>query len=281
MVEAYDHLILSASPQDYRHSRSTYRNTPFARLLPEEGELINDLEELAFVMGSLALNARTVGLPHLRYGMEGYRAVTVACTERLDEFDDGEKIARTMPVFFDELAKALRHHVDGQHQAVQGWNKLFYSPRARNIPPAGAMLDFLTAHVRYDLAVTLLRTETEDRHETDYTQRINTILTDVARGMVDSYATFHAPLRRLGVGAVCLELALQELFTARDEAWTSFKQLSAASDLHEYATIRRSMRQRTEERLMSSNPVAGMALRIMTRVPEGVWHNDRLALGHI
>jgi hypothetical protein len=136
------------------------------------------------------------------------------------------------------------------------------------------MLDFLTAHVRYDLAVALLRTGTTDEHKHDYTQKINGILTQVASNIIDKYAEYPPPIRRYKVDKLGMKLALRELFNARDEAWDTFKRMGRAGDSVDYVQIRQDQKRRTEQRIISGKRYAGRVIRWATRVPMEKWEGE-------
>lgn len=280
-VSQHDQLVVQRADSigtGARPPAPTYLDTPFARALPEPGRLITDLEELENTMGTLALTCNTAGLPHLRYGLEGYRAVTIAFTRQLGEFEDSSKMAGMIPVFFDELTKRFWHHATGHPAAVHGWYPHFYEYQARRSRPAVQMFDFMISHVEDDLPVSLLRTHTQERHKTDYTEKANDVLRGVAEGIIGRYMAFYSPLDKIGVDKFSLEYLLRELFASRDEAWKKFKELSVATSLEEYAEIRCGIKQRVRRRLLSSRRLAGLALRLSSRTPGGVWLDDKLAL---
>lgn len=264
LVEEYDQYVLDRAKGAVRGP--SYTNTHFAEVLPREGELL-ELDKLGYVMGQLAVYSHEVGLPHLRFGLTGYQRVTVKCIEKLHGFEYPEKIAATMPIFFDELAKALNWHVRGMPYAVQGWYRPFYAQEAQAVSPAGGMIDFLASHIRYDLGIALFRTYTHFTHKPDYTEGVNLLLDEVAHEIIDSYAEFHG---LFGLAREhFLKIALREIYNARDDAWNAFVDLCQVSDFDSYRSRREAMRRQTEQRQISGNKVASLALRLATRVPAG------------
>ena len=280
LADQYDQLVFSRAdfvgPQHF--------GTDFAESLPPVGELITDLPELQRIMGRLAVTAHTAGLAHLRYGLFGYQQVTRECTERLElprddprAFDHPEKIGVTMPHFFNEFVKAAWLHVHGHRQPRQGWHKPFYSPSAQSASPAEAMFEFLTTHVRYDLGVALLRTNTQPEHKDDYTVKVNGILGDVAVDILPHYVHIkNQVLKTLQVDKAGMRMALRELFGARDEAWVSHEQMSGAVDLREFVAMRQSQHDRTEKRLLSSRKMSNLVVRALVKMPPESWPVDKL-----
>jgi len=292
MVQAYDDYVLEMvyGTADFEPQGKKYRDTEFGQLLPPPGELIN-LDKLPELMGRLAVKAHTADLAHLRYGLFAYMLVTEACIAVLPDapkghrqfpglgvkFDDPEKIGRTMPVFFDELVKALDHHVEGRPDAIKGWSKKFYSPEAQQALPAQAMLDFLSVHVRYDLPVALVRTNTLDKHRDDYTEKVNQILTHVAMQIMPLYAKAALPsYPAAAVEKFGLRLALNELFGARNEAWVAFKHMERINDLQEFADLRSWQQQRTEGQLVTGRRVASLVLSKVLKKEPHKWPIDQL-----
>lgn len=278
---------------DMRRSREpapTYLHTEFARQVSDARDCLELFEDnpglMVYSMGQLAETAETAGLKHLIYGLYGYASVTDACARvaylpagHPEAFDDPAKILRTMPKFYGELLKALDHHINGRPYAVEGWHEQFYSKAAREAPPSIAMIDFLTAHVRYDLAVALFRTETEQRHLHDYTANVNAVLTNVAIAIMDKYAQFPLIMRAAGIDKLGLAMTLRELFEARDEAWQTSIAMFNAKDSADYAAIRAEQRQRTRIKTLSGRPQAGALFKVATRVPLEEWDNaDKLVV---
>jgi hypothetical protein len=228
-------------------------------------------------MYRMAETAHSAGLDHLKYGLYAYCRVT---GETIDHtaipgfFDHPEKIRATMPYFFGELLKALHFHVSGRPDAVDGWRDQFYSKEAQRAPPAVAMLDFLTAHVRYDLGMALLRTGTGDEHHSDYRDKMNIILTKVANEIVDKYADYPTPVKLLGINRLGLRLALHELFQARDEAWNNFEAMQLIQDSAFFAQARQDQARRTRRRTVSGKKGARLIFKVMTRLPDGKWDGD-------
>lgn len=275
LVEEYDQHILDQAKGGLRGP--SYADTHFAAVLPGRGELL-ELDKLGHVMGQLAVYSHEVGLPHLRFGLMGYQRVTVRGIEKLQTFEYPEKIAATMPIFFDELAKALNWHVEGVPYAVQGWYKPFYTKEARAVSPAGGMIDFLASHIRYDLGIALFRTYTRIAHEPDYTEGINLLLDEVAHEIIDSYAEFNG---LFGLARErFLKIALREIYNARDDAWNAFVDLCHVNDFEGYKSRREKMRRQTEQRQISGNKVGSLALRLATRAPSGWEAEDGTPIVH-
>lgn len=268
LVDEYDQYVLERAEREVRGPK--YANTHFADILPKAGELL-ELDKLGYVMGQLAIYSYEVALPHLRFGLMGYQRVTVRCIDKLQNFEHPEKIAATMPVFFDELAKALHWHIEGIPYAVQGWYRPFYAKEAQAMPPAGGMIDFLATHIRYELGIALFRTYTQFAHKPDYTEGVNLLLNEVAHDIIDAYAEFHGLFGL--VKEHFLNIALREIYNARDDAWNAFVDLCHVKDFDSYRSQREMMRRQTEQRQISGSRLASLALRFTTRVPEG-WEND-------
>lgn len=265
------------------------------RLLPPEGELITDLDELVFRMGRIAAAAPEVDLPHIQYGMYGYSEVTRHVTEwvRLGKFDDNEKMASTMPDFAERSFRSLRHHIHGERDQVGTWAHMFYSRFARRASPGIAMGDFLSTHVYYDLPKTLLSTDTLPEHQHDYAVKINTILSLVGEELLPRYVQLHPILDRLKIHKKGLNMVLNELFDARDVAWNSFVEMKASEALSNgtgepinwlevYRSISTHKPRSVEEidkatdelarrKLMSSRKLSGFAISRVARFPQEAW----------
>jgi hypothetical protein len=269
VVDEYDQHVLRVARRN--PPGPDYRDTYFAtKVLPPEGEQV-ELDKMPYVMLRMAKNVHQVDLAQLRFGLAAYLKVTDKCIDRLDDFDHPDKIAVTMPIFLDELIKASHRHVQGVPDAVGGWYRPFYSADAQAASPAGAMIDFLGSHIRYDLGVALFRTYTRFAHKSDYTETVNLLLNEVAYEIIDSYAEFYSlfgPARER-----FLKMALHEIYSARDDAWNAFVDLCHVSDFESYAKRREVMRHQAEQHQISGRKLASLALRTVARIPQG-WEAD-------
>lgn len=211
-------------------SNFDFRNSAMAEILPPEGVLVTDLNELVHTMGRVALAAPEVGLPHLRYGFHGYQRVTAAVTRELTTgvFQDPDKMAMTMPYFAERAFAPMRAHVSGDIEGVGSWGTFYYDKEALHDPAWRAMLRFLEEHIYKDLYQALRDTNTQPYHQDDYSDPINTILANVARELLPQYIEYHPLLQRLKIVDIGLWLAVREIIKARDVAWDAFEESRAA-----------------------------------------------------
>lgn len=250
-----------------------------ADVLPPEGELITDLDELVYTMGRVALTAPEVGLPQFRYGFHGYQRVTQTVVEALDTgaFDHPDKMEQTMPFFAKRAFDPMRHYINGETEEIGAWSPMFFAPGAQRAHPSIAMVDFLSVHVNYDLPYTLIETDTQPEHKRDYSQEINLILGEAGRQLLPEYVKVHPPLKWLRVPDVGLYLVLASLFKARDNAWKSFEQLRSVGAMPEerqpaaFGQIDADLSRRAANRMLSTNRVADFVIRRVNHSSTATW----------
>lgn len=259
--------------------------------LPPPGKPVTNLPELITTMGHVAAIAPEVGLGHLRYGLHAYQRVTAAVSSEVDKenFDDPQKMARTMPLFAKRIFDPIEHHIHERYDQVGAWSHMFYSPEAKRALPSTAMVDFLGFHVLYDLPFTLKDSNTEDRHKKDYSQKINLILARVGRELLPEYIDLHAPLKKLRAGDIGLGMVMAHLIFSRRHAWQSFKRLEAAeqlihstpdSPLGQHAAtpsplqiVDQELGELATRRMLSTKKAAHFILQRAGRVPTNYWEN--------
>lgn len=255
--------------------------------LPESGTVIEDLPELVDRMEQVRLAAPGVDLAHLRYGLYAYQRVTERVYEEAEagNFDDPEKMVRTMPRFAKRIFDPIEKHINGEVNQVGPWSKMFYSPAARNALPSTSMVDFLGFHVLYDLPYTLHETNTEPRHKQDYSKRINSILRGVGDELLPRYIQLHPTLEKARLNEVGLSATMWHLIVSRDLAWRSFKMIEMSErwpvknrlydrSSHVSRGIDRNLGRVASATMLSTKwPVARM-LRQISTVPEGHWTID-------
>ena len=250
--------------------RVSYLDSELASVLPPEGEPITNLVKLVDAMGRVAALASEVGLPHIGRGFYGYQRVTKNTADRLDKgfFDDADKIARTMPVFAELAFKPLRHHINGETDQVGAWSPMYYSQRSISAPDSINMSEFLRAHVDRDLAFALLATDTQDKHRSDYTEKMNIILAETGRELMPEFVQVKSPFRQLGAEKIGLELVLRDLYNARDKAWDAFIELrSAGEDQDQIDLIDGRLSKKAASGLLSNNRLISYVINKTTNTP--------------
>lgn len=263
----------------------SYLDSRMAKILPPEGELVTDLTKLVHTMGQVALAAPEVDLPQFRYGFHGYQRVTRAVTKELDSntFEHPGKMQQTIPYFAERAFAPIRHHIRGDVDKVGAWTPMLYTHGAKNALPSTAMVDFLGFHVIYDLPFTLHDTNTKLDHKQDYSEKINTILTDVGRQLLPEYIEVSPFLAKMKVPEIGLNLVLRHLFKSRDEAWKTFEELRdtevhSIDDNHLaiHAQIEHKLRKKAVSRMPSNNKLADFIIRKTTQVPHHPWNVPEL-----
>lgn len=207
-----------------------YLDSKMATILPPEGEIIEDINELAHTMGQVSRAAAEVDMAHLQPGFYGYQQVTRGVNTELSTglFSYPDKMAINMPRFAQSAFDAMRHHVQGQPEKVGAWAPMYYSEAARRALPSTSMVDFLGFHVIYDLPYMLKATNTQEKHKEDYGDRINYVLGKVGQDLLPDYINLRPPFNQKVIANLGLNAVLGHLFRARDDAWSAFEEMEAA-----------------------------------------------------
>lgn len=237
-------------------------------VIPQSPQLLEEAYETAYGvyhdMSEMRDRLGDTGLEHVIPFNQVYQELSgdVAQAILRGEFELPHVVARTMPIFYDYYARAVRSHESGDTYEISApWQQSFYDERAKRVLPGTQFLLGMNIHINTDLAQATSDSGAGDEYYPDYRNVVGKLIDITAHRLSSDFIPGPSVSRRALTGATVYTIARW-----REKAWQARRKLQAEEDEVAVGGIVRKLERSTLRKGEQILTVGNFALNNLERI---------------